>query len=33
MDRDDRVAATIMLETRYVPVPVTLEARETVNSK
>lgn len=32
-DRDDKVAATITLESRYVPVPVRLAPRETVNNQ
>lgn len=32
-NQDDKVVGTVELEARYVPVPVTLEPRESVNSK
>lgn len=33
LDEDEKVVATVEIEARYVPVPVTLEARESVNSR
>jgi len=33
MDRDGDVSATVTIEARYVPVPVRLEARESINSE
>lgn len=32
-DNEGRSTSTVEIETRYVPVPVTLEPRESINSK
>jgi hypothetical protein len=32
-DQDEKSRSTIQIETRYVPVPVKLEPRESINSK
>ncbi|KAF5377486.1 hypothetical protein D9615_005116 [Tricholomella constricta] len=33
LDEDDRNSSTVKIEARYVPVPVTLEPRETINNQ
>jgi hypothetical protein len=32
-DKEDKINATVSIESRYIPVPVKLDAKESINSE